>query len=199
MSDTTQVDAMSAATTDQNQDNDLDQLAGLGDKGKETIRKEREARRIADEQRIAAEKELIALRKADADRKKAEEEAAETKAVEERKFAELAEKRGNDLKAVTGERDALQERVTTYEALIKPIVTERLDALKAASATVAEGFPTDADVLTQLAWLDDPRTKALIAQGTAKVESYTRHVNTPNPHQIDQRPKVTSLVNPRTI
>lgn len=139
--------------------------------------------------RIAA-----ARRQAEADAKaKFEQTATERseaeKAERERKEAEA---RGEfdtvkasletDAKTHKERADAAEAKAATYEELIAPIVTERLDALKAASADVAKGFPTDASVLDQLAWLDDPRTKALIAQQDAKADNLRRFPMTPKPN-----------------
>lgn len=180
MSDTTQVDATSTAT--ENQDSDLDQIKGLGDDGKEALRKEREARKEEAKARKAAEAELTTLRKAAADAEAAKAAEAEEDAKRKGEFEKLANDRAESLKAVTTERDALTEQIATYQALIAPIVTERLDALKAANADVAKGFPVDADLLTQLAYLDDPRTKALIDAQAAKADTLRQWPGTPKPN-----------------
>lgn len=148
-----------------------------------------------DEQQRDIDRRMAATRKqAEADARAKFEQTATEKAEAEKVERERkeAEARGEfdsvktsletEAKTHKERADAAEAKATQYESLITPIVTERLETLKAASADVAKGFPADAPVLDQLAWLDDPRTKALIATQDSQNQKYLGHVNTPKPN-----------------
>lgn len=97
---------------------------------------------------------------------------------------------------LTTDRDTLKAKVESYDAILTPLVKERHDALKAADAEVAQGFPADADPLTQLAWLDDPRTKAVLAKQDERADALRLWPNTPPPNG-NGKPEVKSLVDRR--
>jgi hypothetical protein len=166
---------------------------GEGDKGGDATKPK--TVEFSDEQQSEVNKRIAAARRqAEADAKarfeKDATDRAEAERVEkERKDAEAAGEFDKVRTSIETERDTFKTRAETaeakageYEKLITPIVTERLDRLKAASAEVAKGFPAEASVLDQLAWLDDPRTKALIAAQATTNDKFRSHVNTPNPN-----------------
>lgn len=180
--------------------------AGSGESGDKPNGEKPAAPTYSDEQQRDIDRRIAAARRqAEADAKARLEQTAAEKAEAERVERErkAAEERGEFDKvrqSLEAERDTFKtdaqakaERLERYEAVIGPLVAERLEAVKAASPDVAEGFPKDADTLSQLDWLNDPRTKALIAQGTARTESYTRHVNTPNPMNRTNQPLTSPI------
>lgn len=80
------------------------------------------------------------------------------KAGEFEKVRVSLEKEVNDLKA---DRDALQTEVDALNEQLEPIVAEQLKGLEEAEQL---GFPKDGDLLAQLAWLNDPRTIAVLSR-----------------------------------
>lgn len=129
---------------------------------------------------------------------KAGKAAVETAAAEAKRIADEEAQRQKDIDAgefgkvresLERERDGFKTRadeaegvIAKYDAILAPLVKERLDAIKAADADVAKGFPADAPLLDQLAWLDDPRTKALLAKQDQHRENLSRFPSTPKPN-----------------
>ena len=161
---------------------DAEETAKLGDAGKRALDAEREARATAERAAKDAAKELAALRKEKADREAAAAKAADEKAKQDGEWERLATEREAKLASTAQERDALKATIESYDTLLGPLVKERLDAIKAANADVAKGFPADAPLLAQMAWLDDPRTKAVIGQADKKADALRGWVNTAKPN-----------------
>jgi chromosome segregation ATPase len=90
----------------------------LGDKGKQALKAERDARRAAEDRAKAIETEL-------SDLKTAAQKRSDKEAAEQGRWQELAATREADLQTTTTERDSLKERVETLESL----ATARLEAL----------------------------------------------------------------------
>lgn len=160
-----------------------------GDKGKEPEKPP--AVTFTAEQQAEINRLMGAARKEGRDaadeaaRKKAEKDRADKDAADAEARGEFEKVKGTmqqSIDSLTGERDALKAQVDSYVALVAPIVADRLAALKAADAEVARGFPADADPLAQLAWLDDPRTKALLAKQAERADALSSWRNTPKPN-----------------
>jgi hypothetical protein len=96
----------------------------LGDKGKDAIRKEREARKAAEDRAKEAEAKLAEI---DAEQAKRSEDEAKAKGEFEQlanKRAEALDKAKTDIKTLADERDALAERVAAYEARDRAAIAE---------------------------------------------------------------------------
>jgi hypothetical protein len=136
---------------------DLDKIEGLGDKGKEAIRKERDAAKAARDEAKALKEERDALQQEKADREAAESKARDEEARKKGEFAQLADQRGRDLdtakadnKTLKADNDALREAINGF-----------LDAeWKALPDTIKAAYlGADDDPLAKLRFL--PRGKAL--------------------------------------
>lgn len=145
-------DQKSEATGD-----DLDKIEGLGDKGKEAIRKEREAAKAAADEAKTAKAERDALLKKETEREAAEARARDEEAKKKGEFEQLANQRERDLETAKGEvkslkaaNDALREAIGGFlEAEWKTLP----DSVKAAY------LGADDDPLAKLKFL--PKGKAL--------------------------------------
>lgn len=124
-------DAARATDQDADPEHDDDETApdGLGDAGKEALRKEREKRRDAANRAKAAETELAALRQKQAEADAAAAKAAEDEAKRKGEFEQLAAKREQERDAATAERDSYKARAEQAEALIAAQVEARVKAL----------------------------------------------------------------------
>lgn len=101
----------------------------------------------------------------------AAEQAATAKATEERTAAERKRQLDagefdkvktsleTDIATVTRERDALAAEVDELTQALGPVVTDRLKLLDDADKL---GYPKDQPLVKQLAWLNDPRTAAML-------------------------------------
>lgn len=149
---------------EEKKDDDLDQIEGLGDKGKAALKIERDARKAAEdrEKSIQAERDALLTKerdREDADRKKREKEAADAG-----KFEELAATRET-------ERDAAVARAETAEAenkklrdTIKAGVDDDWKKLPDEIRKIGEKSHPEDDVLGRYAFITDPDTKALVAK-----------------------------------
>lgn len=129
---------------------ELDKL-GVGDKGKEAIRREREARAEQERRAKAAEDELAKYRKAAEESEAAKKKAEEEEAIKRGEFEKLANERATLIEGLTGERDGYKTKVERYAELATKQVEERKKALP---AEALEDFPKDGDPLDQLAWIE---------------------------------------------
>ncbi|MCA9878212.1 MAG: hypothetical protein KC442_10540 [Thermomicrobiales bacterium] len=136
---------------------DLDKIEGLGDKGKEAIRREREAAKAAADRAKAAEARLDALQKEKSEREAAEAKAREDEAAKKGEFEKLAADREAerdaakaDVKSLQADNDALREAINGF-----------LDAeWQALPAEVRDAYlGADDDPLAKLRYL--PKGKAL--------------------------------------
>ena len=146
---------------------DLDGIEGIGDKGKDAIRKEREAAKAAREEAKAAKEERDAL-KAEKEKREAEEAAAKEKeAAAKGEWEALAVKREGELKtakdeaaALKGENDQLKTAIgAVLDAEWKDLPSEVRDAYLGA----------EDDPLAKLAFL--PKGKALAAKLAGATET----------------------------
>lgn len=116
MSDKEQADATKAddpKADDQN--DDIEQDKSLGESGKAAIKRERDARKLAEKARTDAEAELTTLRQKAADADAAKARADEADAEKKGEFERLATERADKLKAAVAERDELLAKVEAYE------------------------------------------------------------------------------------
>ena len=129
--------------------------ADVGDKGKEAIRKEREARKAEKARADAADAELAKFRaeKAEADAAKAK--ADEEEATKKGEFEKLANERAEKLTAATADLKAKDERIAAYEAALKPLVESLKESVGKDGAEWLDGFPEQAEPLDQMTWLND--------------------------------------------
>ena len=138
-----------------------DETDDLGDKGKEAIRKEREARK-------AAEKERDELRRVADEAAAAKAKADEEQAAKNGEFERLATERqakleqtNESLKALTAERDALQERLQAREDQDKVEIGQWIKDHKGQIDDLLDFYPgQDAPVDQQLDWYAKARKRA---------------------------------------
>ena len=169
-------------------DDDLEDLEGVGASGKDAIKKERAAARAALTARKAAEKErdtlLAEKTQREADDKKRQEDEAKTQG----QFEKLAEDRGAELAAAKAENETLKKRLADVEEVVKTIVDEDWKTLPKEVADVYTG--EDTDVVAKLKWL--PKGKAL----ADRIDGEKRvHGNGPGPKSTGKTdlPSVESI------
>jgi hypothetical protein len=102
------------------------------------------------------------------------------KAERERKEQEARGEFDKVRQSIEVERDGFKADLDTTKGrldraleLLKSGVQGKVDSLTKADPELAKAFPADADVLDQIAWLDDPRTKAVIDRVDAEVKQAT--------------------------
>lgn len=156
------------------------------------------------EQEAEINRRMAATRKAtEADVKK----RFETEVEERKRLADEEAERTRQIaagefdKVKTGletERDGFKTRAETAEqraeraiTLLQGRVAEQVKTLTERDAELAKAFPADADVLDQIAWLEDPRTKRVLHDDPATATF--RMPRTPNPDG-DKKPEAKSLV-----
>lgn len=135
---------------------------GLGDAGKEAIRREREARDAAVAARKAAEKRAADLEKQVNETADAKRQADEADAVRRGEFEKLATERAEEVKAVKGERDDFKARYDRAIEIVTPGVEADWKTLPKEVTDLYEGG--DDDVLAKAAHLH--RTKGLVKRLT---------------------------------
>lgn len=145
---------------------DIDQIDGLGDKGKEAIRKEREAAKAAADRAKAAEKRLAELEREKSEREAADLKAKEDEAAKKGEFETLAKKREE-------ERDEAKREATSLKAendQLRAAIAAVLDAeWKALPDEVRDAYlGAEDDPLAKLAFL--PKGKTLAAKLSEKAE-----------------------------
>lgn len=136
---------------------DLDKIEGLGDKGKEAIRKEREAAKAAADEAKTAKAERDALLKKEADRDAAEAKAREDDAARKGEFEKLANERQAALDAAKAEGKALKADNEALRTAISGFLDAEWKALP--DSVKAAYLGGDDDPLAKLTFL--PKGKAL--------------------------------------
>ncbi len=144
------------------------------------------------EQEAEINRRMAATRKqAEADAKRKFDSDAETRqkdadAEAERKRQEAAGEFDKVKVSLEGERDSFKSRAETAEAraeraieLLRGGIADKVKTLTERDAELAKAFPADADVLDQIAWLDDPRTKRVLADD--QTQNGFRQPRTPTP------------------
>lgn len=151
--------------TDDSKD-DLDAIEGLGDKGKDAIRREREARAVAVDEAKKAKKERDALLKEKQERESAEQDAKDDDAAKRGEFEDLAKKRER-------ERDTARTEAASLKAdndQLREAINSVLEAeWKALPPEVTDAFlGDDDDALGKLLFL--PKGKALAIKLAEKAD-----------------------------
>lgn len=125
---------------------------GLGDKGKEALKRERDARKAAEKlaQDNAAELARLRQEKAAAEAERAK--AAEEEAARKGEFEKLATDRAEKLTAATAELKAKDDEIAAYEALIAPMVETLAKELP---KEALDGYDAEQPMRARLAWLRD--------------------------------------------
>lgn len=150
-------DAAATDPTDPKKADDAD-IPGLGDAGKEAIRREREARDAAVAARKAAEKRATELEKQVNETAEAKRKADEAEAAKRGEFEKIANDRAEQVKAVEAERDDFKARYERAITIVTPGVDADWKALPKEVTELYEG--ADDDVLAKAAHLH--RTKGLV-------------------------------------
>ena len=143
---------------------DLDKVEGLGDQGKEAIRKEREAAKAAAQEAKAAKAERDALLKEKAEREAAEAKAREEEAAKKGEFEELATARERERDAAKAEAKTLAEENTELKAAMAEGIKSGWKELPDVVRKVGEKQHPEDDVLGRFQFLNDPDIKAWVAQ-----------------------------------
>jgi hypothetical protein len=146
--DATSTDTTATTATKPTDDQTTDQL---GDKGKQALDSERQARKDAEKRARDAEKRL-------ADIEAAKAEADEEEAKRKGEFEQLAEQRRVKLEEAETARETEKQRAERAITLLAAQIEGRVKAIRDLDADLLTGFPEDGDALTQIEWLDDPRT-----------------------------------------
>lgn len=159
-------------------DGDLDGIEGLGDAGKEAIRKERAAAKAANDALKDVQKKLADLEKDKADREAAEAKAKEDEAKQKGEFEQLAAKREEERDAAKADVTRLTAENDQYRAAVEKVLADEWKALpaEAIEAYAAAGGKDD-DPLGKLSFL--PAGKKIAAKLAEKGEA--QRGNGPNP------------------
>ncbi len=143
---------------------DLDKVEGLGDQGKEAIRKEREAAKAAADEAKAAKAERDALLKEKAEREAAESKAREEEAARKGEFETLAQKREAERDEAKAELTRLTGEVDQFKAAMAEGIKSGWKDLPDEVRKLGEKYHAEDDVLGRFRFLNDPDTKALVAR-----------------------------------
>lgn len=158
---------------------DLDKVEGLGDKGKEAIRKEREAAKAAADEAKAAKAERDALLKEKAEREAAESKAREEEAARKGEFETLATTRERERDEAKADVTRLTSEVDQYKAAMASGIAAGWKELPDEVRKLGEKQHPESDVLGRFAFLHDPDTKALVAKLTVSTEGKAAHGRDP--------------------
>ena len=172
---------------------DLDKVEGLGDKGKEVIRKEREAAKAAADEAKAAKAERDALLKEKAEREAAESKAREEEAARKGEFETLAQKREAERDAAKAEAKTLADENTELKAAMAEGITSGWKDLPDEVRKIGEKQHAEDDVLGRFRFLNDPDTKALVAKLTGSTEGKAAHGRDPRATG-SSKPELKSLI-----
>jgi seryl-tRNA synthetase len=176
----------SESKPDANEENDPDlNVEGLGDKGKETIRKIR-GERDAEKQKAAdLDKQVRDLTKKVNDLTKKEKDEADEEAKQQGKFEELANKRKTELDTANSTIESLEERVKQVEGVLDKVLE---DQWKELPKEVADAYPgDDEDGVKKLEWLPKARKLAEALKGSGSGERRAGHGADPNPSATDRQ------------
>jgi DNA repair exonuclease SbcCD ATPase subunit len=173
-------DAEQKSETQEETKDDLDKIEGLGDKGKEAIRKEREAAKAAADRAKDAETKLAALEKEKSEREVAEQTRKDKEAAEAGKWEELATKREAELKSAKDEAAALKSQNDQYKAAVEKVLTDEWKALPAEAIEAYEAAGgKDDDPLGKLSFL--PAGKKIAAKLAEKGDTARGNGRDPRP------------------
>ena len=146
---------------------------------------------LTEDQRRELDSQIAAARRqAETDaRTKFDADAAKVKAdadVEAKRLADIAKGDFETVKAsLEGERDTFKVQAETEKSradkAVELLSGQVADRVKELPTAIADQFPKDADVLDQIAWLDDPRTKAVIETAQSQGQRLGGTVIAPRP------------------
>ena len=172
---------------------DLDGIEGLGDKGKEAIRKERAAAKAAADALKDVQKQLADLQKENSERESAEQARKDKEAADAGKWEELATKREGELKSAKDEATTLKGENDQLRTAITAVLDSEWKALP---KEVQEAYlGAEDDPLARLAFL--PKGKALAEK---LAEKDTKRGNGYSPKGGgDGKPELKSLVSKQTF
>jgi alanyl-tRNA synthetase len=177
-------DSESKPDTEDENDPDLN-VEGLGDKGKETIRKIR-GERDAEKQKAAdLDKQVRDLTKKVNDLTKKKQDEADEEAKQQGKFEQLAEKRKTELEAANSTIESLEERVEQMSTVLDRVLE---DQWKELPKEVQDAYPgDDTDGVKKLEWLPKARKLAEAIKGSGSGERRQGHGADPNPSATDRQ------------
>lgn len=146
-----------AARAEGDTKDDLDGVEGLGDKGKEAIRKERAAAKAASDALKDVQKKLADLEQEKSDREAAEQKQRDKEAAEKGEWEALATKREGELKSAKDEATTLKGENDQLRTAITAVLDSEWKALPKEVQDAYLG--AEDDPLAKLAFL--PKGKAL--------------------------------------
>lgn len=185
--------ASAATETQTTTTDDIDGIDGLGDKGKEAIRKERVAAKAATDALKETQKKLADLERDKADRETAEAKAKEAEAAKKGEFEELATKREQERDAAKADATRLTAENDQFRAAMATGVAAGWKDLPEEVRKVGEKQHPEDDVLGRWSFLHDPDTKALVAKLTDKSETKRGNGRDPRPTGAGGLPTATQL------
>jgi hypothetical protein len=158
---------------------------GVGDKGKEAIKRERERRAAAEKDAKETKAKLAEFEATEAKRAEDARKAAEEDAVKKGEFEQLATKRGEELAAMKADLDSRTSTLAKYEEAISPLVV----ALEAEIPDEwKEGeYDEKAPAIDRLKWLSTRREK-LIKTGVLAKDGNGERVRIPNTPKPNGKP-----------
>lgn len=172
---------------------DLDKVEGLGDKGKEAIRKEREAAKAAADEAKAAKAERDALLKEKAEREAAESKAREEEAARKGEFETLAQKREAERDEAKTDVARLTSEMDQFKAAMAEGIKAGWKDLPEEVRKIGEKQHAEDDVLGRFQFLNDPDTKALVVKLTGSTEGKAAHGRDPKATGA-AKPELKSLI-----
>lgn len=149
---------------------DLDGVEGLGDKGKEAIRKERAAAKAAADALKDVQKKLADLEKERDERTAAEAKAKDEEAAKKGEFEQLAAKREAERDEAKAEAATLKAENDQLRTAMAEGIAAGWKALPEAVRKIGEKQHDETDVLGRFQFLHDPDTAALVKELTEKGE-----------------------------
>jgi hypothetical protein len=147
---------------------DLDKIDGLGDKGKEAIRKEREAAKVARDEAKAMKDERDALQKEKTEREDAAAKAREDEAAKKGEFETLAQQRESERDAAKADAKTLKADNDALREAMKAGLEAGWKDLPESVRKLGEKQHPEDDVLGRWTFLHDPDTAALVKQLAGK-------------------------------
>lgn len=147
---------------------DLDRIEGLGDKGKEAIRKERADAKAARDEAKTLKDERDALLKDKTDREEADAKAREDEAKQKGEFEKLATEREQERDAAKADAKTLKADNDALREAMKAGIEAGWKELPESVRKLGEKQHPEDDVLGRFQFLNDPDTAALVKQLTGK-------------------------------
>lgn len=156
-------------------------IAGLGDAGKEAIRRERAAAKVAADEAKKARDERDALLKEKNDLAAEDQKRKDKEAAESGKWEELATKREGELKSAKDEAASLQAQVDQFKAAMEQGLADAWAKLPEAVRKQGEELVAEGDILGRFTFMHKPSTQALVKELTDKAETLRGNGKNPKP------------------